>query len=63
MVLGPEWPDRYPDLVLGNPWLQKYNAIIDKCNSLLTIDNNFAIPFEEVKYEPVQDSDSYSDPE
>src|SRR4051795_6495255 len=38
IVLGPDWPDHYPDLVLGNPWLQKNNATIDMCNSLLTID-------------------------
>ena len=48
IVLGPEWPDHYPDLVLGNPWLQKNNATIDMYNSLLTIDDNFAILFKEV---------------
>src|SRR2546423_15501550 len=36
IVLGPDWPDHCPDLVLGNPWLQKNNATIDMCNSLLT---------------------------
>ena len=48
MVLGSDWPEHYPDLLLGNPWLQKNNATIDMCNSLLTIDDNFAIP---IKYE------------
>src|SRR5688572_12128329 len=32
MVLGPDWPDHYPDLILGMPWLRENNATIDMCN-------------------------------
>ena len=39
--------DHYHDLILGMPWLQKKNATIDMCNSLLSIGDNFAISFEE----------------
>src|SRR5438045_2974669 len=54
IVLGPDWPDHYPDLILGMPWLRENGATIDICNSKLSIGDNFAIPFEEVKYKPTQ---------
>ena len=49
IVLGPDWPDYYPDLVLGMPWFQENGATLDICNSKLLLDNNFATPFKEVK--------------
>jgi hypothetical protein len=51
IVLGPDWPDYYPDLTLGLPWLKENGAKFDMINSLLTIGDNFAIPFEDVKDE------------
>ncbi|GBC19168.2 hypothetical protein GLOIN_2v1765345 [Rhizophagus irregularis DAOM 181602=DAOM 197198] len=50
IVAGPDWPDYFPDLVLGMPWLQENGVNFDMHNSLLTIDDNFTIPFEKVDY-------------
>ena len=50
IVLGPDWPG--PDLILGMPWFRENGATLDICNSKLLLDDNFAIPFKEVKYEP-----------
>ena len=50
IVLGPDWPDHFPDLTLGMPWLRENGANFDMHNSLLTIDDNFTIPFEKVDY-------------
>ena len=52
IVVGPDWPDHFPDLTLGMPWLRENGATLDICNSKLSLDDNFAIPFKEVKYEP-----------
>ena len=52
IVLGPDWPDYFPDLVLGGPWFQENGATLDICNSKLLLDDNFAIPFKEVKNKP-----------
>ena len=52
IVLGPDWPDYFPDLVLGMLWFQENGATLDICNSKLLLDNNFAILFKEVKHEP-----------
>ena len=49
-VVGPDWPDHFPDLTLGMPWLRENGANFDMHNSLLTIDDNFTIPFEKVNY-------------
>ncbi|PKY57917.1 hypothetical protein RhiirA4_479357 [Rhizophagus irregularis] len=46
IVVGPDWPDYFPDLVLGMPWLRENGVNFDMHNSLLTIDDNFTIPFE-----------------
>jgi hypothetical protein len=37
-VLGPDWPDYYPDLVLGMPWFQENGATLDICNSKLLLE-------------------------
>ena len=37
IVLGPDWPDYYPDLVLGMPWFQENGATLDICNSKLLL--------------------------
>ena len=51
IVAGPDWPDYFPDLVLGMPWFQENGATLDICNSKLLLDNNFATLFKEVKWE------------
>ena len=52
IVPGPDWPDYFPDLVLGGPWFRENGATLDICDSKLLLDDNFAIPFKEVKNEP-----------
>ena len=48
-VLGPDWSG--PDLILGGPWFRENGATLDICDSKLLLDDNFAIPFKEVKWE------------
>ncbi|GBB86186.1 hypothetical protein RclHR1_12630004 [Rhizophagus clarus] len=50
VVVGPNWPDHFPDLILGAPWFRKSGATLDIRNSKLLLDDNFAIPFKEVDY-------------
>ena len=38
IILGPDWPDYYPDLVLGMLWFQKNGANLDICNSKLLLE-------------------------
>ncbi len=38
IVLGPDWPDYYPDLVLEMPWFQENGATLDICNSKLLLE-------------------------
>ena len=38
IVLGPDWPDYFPDLVLGMPWFQENGATLDICNSKLLLE-------------------------
>ena len=57
IVLGPDWPDYFPDLILGMPWFRESDATLDICDSKLLLDNNFAISFKEVKYESMQNND------
>ena len=52
IVLGPDWPDYFPDLVLGMPWFQENGATLDIYNLKILLDDNFTIPIKEVKYEP-----------
>ena len=47
IVVGPDWPDYFPDLVLGIPWFQENGATLDICNLKLLLNDNFAIPFKE----------------
>jgi hypothetical protein len=49
IVIGPDWQG--PDLTLGMPWLKENGAKFDMVNSLLTIGDNFVIPFEDIKDE------------
>ena len=51
IVPGPDWPDYFPDLVLGMPWFQENGATLGIYNSKLLLDDNFAILFKEVKRE------------
>jgi hypothetical protein len=48
IVVEPDWPDHFPDLTLGMPWLRENGATLDICNSKLLLDKNFAIPFKKV---------------
>src|SRR3954467_11199591 len=50
IVVGPDWPE--PELILGGPWFRENGATLNIYNSKLLLDDNFAIPFKEVKYEP-----------
>ncbi|CAG8757511.1 11425_t:CDS:2 [Rhizophagus irregularis] len=52
IVVGPDWPDHFPDLILEGPWFRESGATLDIRNSKLLLDDNFVIPFKEVKYEP-----------
>ena len=38
IVVGPDWPDYFPDLVLGMPWFQENGATLDICNSKLLLE-------------------------
>src|SRR2546423_15055981 len=38
IVLGPDWPDYFPDLILGMPWFRENGATLDICNSKLSLD-------------------------
>ena len=33
IILGPDWLDNHPDLILGMPWLRENGATLDICNS------------------------------
>ena len=50
IVLGSDWPDYFSDLTLEMLWLRENGANFNMHNSLLTIDDNFTIPFEKVDY-------------
>jgi hypothetical protein len=48
IVVGPDWPNHFPDLTLGMPWLRENGTTLDICNSKLLLADNFAIPFKKV---------------
>ncbi len=50
IVVGSDRPG--PDLILGGSWFRESDATLNICDSKLLLDNNFMIPFKEVKYEP-----------
>jgi hypothetical protein len=50
IVVGPDWPDHFPDLILRMPLFRENGATLDICSSKLLLDDNFAVPFEEVNY-------------
>ena len=41
IVTGPDWPDQFPEILLGSPWMRENSVRL--CNSTLTIDDNFVI--------------------
>ena len=43
IVTGPDWPDQFPEILLGSPWMRENSVRLNMCNSTLTIDNNFVI--------------------
>ena len=46
IVVGSDWPDQFPEVVLGMPWLRENGASLNMCNSTLTLDDDFVIPFK-----------------
>jgi hypothetical protein len=44
IVVGSDWPDQFPEILLGSPWMQENDVSLNICNSTLTIDYNFVIP-------------------
>jgi hypothetical protein len=44
IVIGSDWPDQFPEILLGSPWMRENSVSLNICNLTLTIDNNFAIP-------------------
>ncbi|PKY29526.1 RNI-like protein [Rhizophagus irregularis] len=40
-VTGPDWPDQFPEILLGSPWMRENSVRLNMCNSTLTIDDNF----------------------
>jgi hypothetical protein len=45
IVVGSDWPDRFPEILLGSPWMRENNVTLDICNSKLLLANNFAFPY------------------
>ncbi|UZO07448.1 uncharacterized protein OCT59_027732 [Rhizophagus irregularis] len=43
IVTGPDWPDQFPEILLGSPWMRENSVRLNMCNSTLTIDDNFVI--------------------
>lgn len=58
-ILGSDWSG--PDLILGKPWLQKNNAIVNICDNQLIIHDNFAIPIMRKEFILVDDGASESE--
>ena len=42
IVVGPDWPDHFPDLTLGGPWFRESGATLDIRNAKLLLNDNFA---------------------
>jgi hypothetical protein len=45
IVVGSDWPDQFPEILLGSPWMRENNVTLDICNSKLLLANNFAFPY------------------
>ena len=43
IVTGPDWPNQFPEILLGSPWMRENSVRLNMCNSTLTIDDNFVI--------------------
>ncbi|UZO11533.1 uncharacterized protein OCT59_003097 [Rhizophagus irregularis] len=43
IVTGSDWPDQFPEILLGSPWMRENSVHLNMCNSTLTIDDNFVI--------------------
>jgi hypothetical protein len=46
IVVGSDWPDQFPEILLGSPWMRENDVSLNICNSTLTIDDNFVIPYQ-----------------
>ena len=46
IVTGSDWPDQFPEILLGSPWMRENDVSLNICNSTLTIDDNFVIPYQ-----------------
>jgi hypothetical protein len=44
IVVRSDWPDQFPEILLGSPWMRENDVSLNICNSTLTIDDNFVIP-------------------
>ena len=38
IVVGPDWLDHFPDLILEGPWFRENGATLDICNSKLLLE-------------------------
>src|SRR5436190_11141596 len=45
IVTGSDWPDQFPEILLGSPWMRENDVALDLCNSKLLLANNFASPY------------------
>ena len=45
IVTGSDWPDQFPEILLGSPWMRENDVTLDICNSKLLLANNFASPY------------------
>ena len=45
IVTGSDWPDQFPEILLGSPWMRENGVSLNMHNSTLTIDDNFVIPY------------------
>jgi hypothetical protein len=43
IVTGPDWPDQFPEILLGSPWMRENSVRLNMCNSTLIINDNFVI--------------------
>ena len=43
IVTGLDWPDQFPEILLGSPWMRENSVCLNMCNLTLTIDDNFVI--------------------
>src|SRR4051794_14692936 len=45
IVIGLDWPDQFPEILLGSLWMLENGVSLNMRNSMLTLDDNFVIPY------------------